>query len=212
MLSKRLFGLLCWLSFIVTVFFVLQMPETVPTHWNIKGEIDGYGSRYVYLFIGLLPLLTYYGMALTRKIDPKQDRLNTNPKVYELFRNILSMFMVLLNGVCLYSVFNPSVDVGMLTSIPIGVLFIIMGNYMPQIPQNYFLGVRFPWAIDNEIVWKKTQRVGGYSFIVSGIILIIAGMIKSTLFIYVVLAVCLFDILGVGIYSYLVYKKVSQNK
>lgn len=211
-MRKHWFLGLCVISFFVSLYFIVKMPEVVPIHWNSQGQVDGYGSRWTYLISALLPVGTYLGMGVTRKIDPKQKQLNRNPQVYEFFRCLLSVFMIVMNSITILSVYNHRIDISLVMSLMIGLLMIIMGNYMPRIPQNYFLGVRFPWAIDNEYVWNKTQRMGGYCFVVSGLMMIICGVVKSEYLVWVALAVVILDVVAMAIYSYQIYKKVKDNE
>lgn len=211
MTFKKIFYLILAVSFGISIYFVLQMPEVVPVHWNAAGEIDGYGSRYFYALFACLPMLVYLGMGFTRKIDPKQKQLKRNEEAYEMFRYITSGFMILLNAVILLSAMNTKVDVPVIISGVTGLMFIVMGNYLPRIPQNYFVGIKLPWTIDNEYVWTKTHRVGGYVFILSGILMILSGFIKSNLSVVIVLITVFANVFGLAVYSYILYKKTVSN-
>jgi uncharacterized membrane protein len=96
-----------------------------------------------------------------------------------------------------------NINVAMVVRIGIGLLFIVIGNFMSQIRQNYFFGVRTPWTLANETVWKKIHRIGGFSFMIEGIILII-----SSFFIGIIALVLFIAAIGIAtfyptIYSYI---------
>lgn len=89
------------------------------------------------------------------------------------------------------------------------VLFIILGNFMPQIKQNYTFGCRTPWALNDEHNWQRTQRMGGYTFVVMGIVLLVLAFLGGLLGDIATLIVLLAAVLGgsawIYLYSYLVY-------
>lgn len=175
---SRLFILIAGISFIISLVIILKLPAIVPIHWNASGEIDGYGSKWTLLFLSAMPLIIYFGMGLTRKIDPKKAKIDKRPEVYEFFRVLTSSIFIVLNAVILVGTCNLGIDISMIVPFVIGVMLIVMGNYMPRIPQNYFLGFRIPWALDNEKVWIRTQRMGGLAMVISGIVTIIAGFMR----------------------------------
>ncbi len=111
-----------------------------------------------------------------RKIDPKHQNFEKFGKVWNLFV-VLFTVMMAMSWLSELAVFGKLPDSSNLVSIlvcgGIGVLFIIMGNFMPQIKQNYTLGCRTPWALNDEHNWQRTQRMGGYTFIVMGIVLLV---------------------------------------
>ena len=80
---------------------------------------------------------------------------------------------------------------------------------MPRLPQNYFLGIKTPWTLANEMVWNKTHRIGGYSFVVMGIVLIFCCFMKSHYMMYILLGYIILEVVGIYVYSYFVYKKLQ---
>ena len=92
---------------VVTVFL---MPDTVPLHWDENWQIDGYGSRYMFLILAFIPMVIYYGMSLTKHIDPKRMNLEKRKKTYRLFQYGLTVFFLILAAFFEYSAFNPQQD------------------------------------------------------------------------------------------------------
>ena len=123
---------------------------------------------------------------------------------------MLSVFFIVIGFLFESLVFYPQVDVKMILSIIFGCLFILMGNYMPKLPQSYFLGVRTPWTLANEYVWKKTHQVCGYLFVVTGIMVIILGFFNTVLAFIFLIAMVIIDAIFSYVYSYMLYKK-RQN-
>ncbi|MFQ6861801.1 MAG: SdpI family protein [Beduini sp.] len=209
---SRLFILIAGISFIISLVIILKLPAIVPIHWNASGEIDGYGSKWTLLFLSAMPLIIYFGMGLTRKIDPKKAKIDKRPEVYEFFRVLTSSIFIVLNAVILVGTCNLGIDISMIVPFVIGVMLIVMGNYMPRIPQNYFLGFRIPWALDNEKVWIRTQRMGGLAMVISGIVTIIAGFMRGDIAYIIMLGVTAGSILWATIDSYIYFKRVTKKE
>ncbi len=208
-----------WFNYVLILFALIMsaciflLPETVPVHWNVHGEIDGYGSRLLYVVISVLPLIIYYGMDFTKKIDPKYENIKKKEDIYELFKYFLTvLFMVLAVVMYLLAMDAIKVNASILISVIMGSMFVVMGNYMPKVPQNYFLGIRTPWAIENEIVWKKTHRMGGHLFVLCGICICVSAFISSSMMVVMVLISSVGLSIGLYAYSYLVYKKLRKEE
>ena len=148
-----------------------------------------------------------------RKIDPKHQNFEKFGKVWNLFVVLFTVMMAAFSWLSDLAVFGKLPDSSNLVSIlvcgGIGVLFIILGNFMPQIKQNYTFGCRTPWALNDEHNWQRTQRMGGYTFVVMGIVLLVLAFLGGLLGDIATLIVLLAAVLGgsawIYLYSYLVY-------
>lgn len=207
---KRIISIVIWIMSVILAGLVFMMPMVVPMHWNSEWQIDGYGSRYMMLIFALLPLVVYYGMELTKRIDPKKKDFQNKEKTYDLFQCGLSLFFIALGFFLECMVLFPQLNGNILMMVLLGGMLVLMGNYMPRIPQNYFLGIKTPWTLANEYVWNKTHKIGGYSFVILGIIFIIGGLLDLS-FMYVVVIMLVVDVIIVYGYSYYVYKKTGEN-
>lgn len=211
-MKKKWFDYVLLFITFIFVSLIFFMPEIVPVHWGINGDVDRYGSRYELIIIAFLPIITYYGMSFTKKIDPKYENIKEKDDIYEFFRMLLTVFFIVL---CIFVYMfsanlikiNGSVVIGVL----IGCMFIAIGNYMPKVPQNYFLGIKTPWAIENEVVWQKTHRMGGHLFVLEGLIVCVCVFVELKAMVYIILgsSVCL--TLFLTMYSYNVYKKLKEE-
>lgn len=209
---SKLFILIAAISFLISFMVVVQLPSIVPVHWNASGKIDGYGSKWTLLILAAMPLIIYVGMGVTRKIDPKKANIDKRPEVYEFFRVMTSSIFIVLNAVILMVTCNQDMDISMMIPFVTGIMLIVMGNYMPRIPQNYFLGFRIPWALDNEKVWIHTQRMGGLALVISGIVTIIAGFMRGDMAYIIMIGVTVGSILWATIDSYLYFKRVTKKE
>jgi uncharacterized membrane protein len=186
-------------------------PEQVPMHWNFAGEVDSYGSRAVGAF--LMPAMAaviYLVMLGLPFLDPRKARYAQFARTYHIFKALLVAFFALLYALISASSLGYPVNIGIVMPIAIGLLFIVMGNYMSKIKPNWFMGIRTPWTLSSESVWNKTHRAGGKIFIGGGLLFILEPFLPRTyqapVFIFVI-ALLLVGTLG---YSYVAYR--SEKK
>lgn len=194
--------------FVVTVLLVVGVfffSETVPIHWNASWQVDGYGSRYTLLILAFLPMVVYYGMSLTKRIDPRKDVLKYRGRTYDTIQKYLSFFFILLVIFFYYMTLKPESNGTILISFILGGMFIMLGNYMPTVPKNYFLGIKTPWTLASEVVWKKTHKVAGYCYVLAGVLIIVGGLIDMYWVIFASIGVAT---VYVFIYSYIEFKRL----
>lgn len=200
------------LPFIYLVYIWNELPEKVPMHWNIKGEIDRFGEKSELLLIPiLLPLLIYIIFLIVPKIDPK-NKISKMGNKYQHIKILLTTFMSILALIIIYSAKNQSFENPNYIVLLIGILYIILGNYFKTIKANYFIGIRTPWTLENETVWKETHKLGGKMWFVGGIIVVIASLILDkqpnfTLFMIITGIITIIPIT----YSYLEFKKIEKT-
>tara|TARA_R110002167_G_C12655880_1_gene649514 strand:- start:314 stop:958 length:645 start_codon:yes stop_codon:yes gene_type:complete len=196
------------LPFIYLAYIWNDLPKKVPIHWNGEGEIDGYGDKVSLILIPiLLSLLTYVILILIPIIDPKGKIKNMGEK-YESIKFILIFFMSFLALFILYSSHSQTITNPNILFILIGFLFVFLGNYMKTIKPNYFIGIRTPWTLENETVWKRTHKLAGIMWFLAGILIIILSLIlgKRLNRILFIVITCIISIVPI-IYSYIQFKK-----
>lgn len=200
--------ILILISIIATVLIYSGLPEKIPTHWNIRGKIDSYSSKSFIWFTALLPLGIYLLMVYVPEIDPRRESYRKHKKAYKILMNILVPFFIMIHWIVIFSALGYQVSVARIIPIGIGILFIVIGNYMGQIRPNYTFGIRIPWTLADETVWKKTHRVGSFAFILSGLIFIISGIINKPYSFILAISSIFVTLIYTVVYSYLEYKKI----
>lgn len=185
-------------------------PDQVPVHWNLKGEVDRYGSKYEIWILMLLPAITYFIFWLIPKIDPKK-RMEEMGNKYEQIK-----FFIVATTSVIAIYFLYAIDKGKMVNtefvfVVVGFILIILGNYLPSIKPNYFMGVRTPWTLENNEVWKLTHRIAGKLFVVLGIITTVLALIfpTETFFWYFFVLVILI-IAYLFWYSYKMFREITQ--
>ena len=201
------------LPFIYLAYIWNSLPEQVPMHWNLKGEIDDWGSKYSLIGLAfLLPVFTYVLMLVIPKIDPKKSMESMGGK-YNQFKFILVAFMSFVVLVVMYISINQKLSNPNMIVILVGTLFVFMGNYFKVIKQNYFIGIKTPWTLENEEVWKLTHLLAGKMWVIGGIIIVICSLIlpENINFYFLISITAVISIVPI-VYSYLIYKKLKNTK
>jgi len=199
------------LPFIYLAYIWKELPEKVPMHWDINGEINRYGEKIELLIIPIiLPLLIYVIFLVVPKIDPK-NKLNKMGNKLQTLKILMTTFMSILALFIIYSAKNQSFANPNYIVLLIGILYIILGNYFKTIKANYFIGIRTPWTLENETVWKETHKLGGKMWFLGGIIVVISSLIldKQTNFTLFMVITGIITIIPIA-YSYFKFKNLIK--
>ncbi len=200
------------LPFIYLAYVWNDLPDKVPLHWNISGEIDKYGNKAELILIPmLLPLLTYLIFLIVPKIDPK-SKLDKMGNKFQTLKFLLTMFMSVLALFIIYLAKNRSFDNSNYIVLLVGLLYLILGNYFKTVKANYFIGIRTPWTLENETVWKETHKLGGKLWFIGGLLIIISSLIleKQLNFILFIVITAIITLVPV-VYSYLKFQKIKKH-
>lgn len=185
----------------------------IPIHWNAAGEVDGYGNKFVGLF--LMPLITTAVVLLFSQIpaiDPKGANILRSGKAYYITWLAIVVLQLLIHGVTIASILGWQTNIGRIIPAGVGVLFIILGNYLGKIRPNYTMGIRTPWTLASDLSWNKTHRLGGKLFIFTGLLMLAAMLFPlSEMWVYIMLSALFGSLIVLTLYSYLVWKQ-DPNK
>ena len=165
-------------TFLLGILMYNKLPESIPIHWNFAGEVDGYGNKFIGTFmVPLIMIALWLAMIYLPKIDPKKENYNKFDKSYKLFQSILLTFFFIMQIIVVLSAMGYNISINRLMPIVLGVLMILIGNYIPKAKSNFFYGIKTPWTLSSEVSWRKTHRLGGKLFVLSGLISIVSQFI-----------------------------------
>lgn len=165
-------------TFLLGILMYNKLPESIPIHWNFAGEVDGYGNKFIGTFmVPLIMIALWLAMIYLPKIDPKKENYNKFDKSYKLFQSILLTFFFIMQIIVVLSAMGYNISINRVMPIVLGVLMILIGNYIPKAKSNFFYGIKTPWTLSSEVSWKKTHRLGGKLFVLSGLISIVSQFI-----------------------------------
>ncbi len=180
-----------------------KLPAQIPTHWNAKGQIDGWSSKAFAVFglSGILLALQWLCVLCTLA-DPK--RANHDGKILHLIFWIIPVLSLVLYTATYCIALGLSLRMEVIISMLMGLLFVIIGNYMPKCKQNYTIGIKVPWTLNSEENWNKTHRLAGWLWVGCGFAMIPLSFLGAFLiFFCVVIAMVAVPL----VYSYILYRK-----
>jgi len=198
------------LPFVYLTYIWNELPNQVPMHWNASGEIDRWGDKSeLLMMLFMLTGITYFVFLIIPYIDPKQKLQSMGNKLNNL-RLILGLFMSALAIYILYSVQQKTSNPVLIFPL-IGLLFAFLGNYFKTIKPNYFIGIRTPWTLENEEVWKKTHVMGGKLWFIGGLLMALTFVLPNEMQLYTFLGITAVISIVPIVYSYLEFKKIKNQ-
>lgn len=205
--------LLVIISFVASFYFYANFPERVITHWGFDGRPDGWSSpAFAAFFFPALILGMYLLFLLLPFADPKKERYAEFAGTYQLFRIIFVLFFVGIYFIASLSNLGFNLPVGTWVPILVGLLFVVIGNYLGKIKLNWYVGIKTPWTLSSEAVWNKTHRLAGKVFVIGGLILALEIFASKNFQFPLLLMVIIGIVLIPTIYSYILYRKEKQEK
>lgn len=204
--------LIVLLPFLYLAYIWNDLPEQVPLHWNVNGEIDRYGDKSELIMIPfLLPVLVYVIFLAVPVIDPKKKIAQMGGK-YNRIKVLITVFMSVLALFIIHTAKTGSFSNPNILVLLIGILYLIFGNYFKTIKANYFIGIRTPWTLENETVWNDTHKMAGVLWFIAGIILIFSSLVLETkLNFNLFLAITLVIVLIPVAYSYMRFNTLKKD-
>jgi len=201
------------IMFILAFYFYGHLPDKVISHWGADGQADGYSSKNFHTFF--FPLLTigiYLLFKYLPKIDPKRRNYEKFDLSYHGFRLVIIAFFVAMFIISSLINLGYNINISVAVSNLVGVLFIFIGLIIKNIEQNWFMGIRTPWTLSSETVWKKTHALAQKVFILMGIIFFALPYLPVAYFAYFIILLVVIMVFGTFGYSYWLYKKEEHNK
>lgn len=197
------------LMFLAGAILYSYLPDILPVHWDFNGEPNNWWPKIygVWLIPGM-SLIFMILFPILQRIDPKSQNYPGFAKAWAVIQTSILGMLAYMYGVTLFVTFYPAYNamVGRLVVFGIGLLFVILGNYMGKIRQNYFVGLKTPWTLNDPEVWQKSQRLAGWVFVLAGLLIIIEAIIWLAVA-YVFFAIILLTVFVPIIYSYLLSRK-----
>ena len=182
-----------------------RLPEQFPIHFNAAGEVDGWSSKAFGVF-GLPLILVAFqwlcGLG-SLKMDPKAE--NLEGKVFSLVLWIIPVLSVVLHALVYCTALGMEMNVQIFMPLLVGVMMVIIGNWLPKCKQTYTLGIKLPWTLADEDNWNRTHRFAGPIWVVCGMLIVVCGLIGGA-FLWVMPAAFVVMIAAPTLYSFLLFK------
>jgi len=196
------------LSFAVAAALYNRLPPSIPIHWNAAGEANGFAPKSWGAF--LMPVVTaalYLLFRIVPRISPNGFRVARFRRVYEIFETAILAFQLFVTVLILLAGAGVKVPMARAVYAGVGLLFVVLGNFMGKITRNFFVGIRTPWTLASDEVWLRTHRLGGKLFVLAGLGLCASGLLGGGL-VPLLAAIAIAGVVPV-IYSYFLYRRIE---
>lgn len=210
-------GFIFWFSYLIAIAVIAwgvtvygQLPAQIAMHWDINGQPDNFAPKWQLVWIGLLVIAIPLLMDLIPYIDPRRKNYNYFSQSYQMIKLGITGFMAFVAILSIQTNLGGNMLSTSLMGLSLGLLFMLIGNYLAKVRSNFFVGIRTPWTLSSDEVWRKTHRMGGWMFFLVGLATVIGGLVLSGkyLFVIVITGAVLVSV-GTMVYSYLLYRKLQ---
>ncbi len=184
-----------------------RLPNEIATHFGTNNQPDGFSSKAFAVFgLPLVMLGLHLLCILATNLDPKKQ--NISEKAISVVLWIIPLTSLILMSVTYAYALGSKIRIGFIVIMFMGILFILLGNYMPKTRQNYTFGLKIPWTLNDEENWVKTHRFAGRIMVLGGAIICATAIFENPWIFFPVVIVMTF---GPVAYSYKLYKE-KNNK
>lgn len=199
--------ILIWI-FTFTVFG--RLPDKIPMHWNISGQVDSFGPKHDIFILPSIITGIYFAMLYIPLIDPKRANYGKFAGAYRVIRAVLVIILSEVYFVSTYSALGYKIDINRMGNLIIPFMLIGFGSAMGKLRHNYFVGIRTPWTLADEEVWNKTHQLGGKLWLIAGIIGLFASFFTGTWVAVLIFVLLITAVIVPVVYSYIVFKNKEK--
>jgi uncharacterized membrane protein len=209
--SEIIVILIVLFSFLIGLYFYPKMPEKIASHWNARGEVDGYMSKFWGIFLMPFVLIgLFFLFFLMPRIDPLRGNIKKFRKYYDGFIILFFIFMLSIFFHIILWNLGTKIKINLIFPVGIAVLFFYVGILCDNAKRNWFIGIRTPWTLSSDVVWDKTHKIGGILFKIAGLIAAL-GIFFENLAIYFVLIPVISVAIFTLVYSYFEYQNEMRK-
>lgn len=184
-----------------------MLPERVASHWGVDGQVNGYSSRtFATIFVpALMAVLAALLLALPR-LDPLRRNIESFRATYHRFVLVLLAFLLILHAVTIAWNLGYQVSIGTVLPVLLGGVFFAAGHLMQRSERNWFIGLRTPWTLSSDEVWRAANGRAGLLFKACGVVAILSALVPSYSFWFIIVPVLVATLYSVA-YSYVLYRR-----
>ncbi len=198
-------------GFIVSIAFYPKLPDRMASHWNAQGQVDDSMSRPVGAFFApCIMVFLAASFMLIVKIDPLKANIARFMNYYEGFILFMMAFLLIIHIWMLLWNVGIETSPNLIMPVLMGALFFFIGVISEKVEPNWFIGIRTPWTLSNDLVWKKTHEFSAVLLKIAGIVML-AGILFGQWAILFIIIPVIPAVLIPCVYSYVIYKKVTAE-
>lgn len=204
-------ALIILIGLATSFYFYNSLPAQIATHWNAQGIADGYGGKIVGLFlIPFISIAIFFLYLVIPHLDPLRENIQRFRGYYDLTFITIIVFMLYVHVLTIIFNLGYVFNFSLMIVPAIGVLLIMMGFILQNSRRNWFVGIRTPWTLSSDEVWRKTHILGGKLFKISGVITLIGLFFPKQTIWFVISPILISAIVSI-VYSYIVYRQLKKK-
>ena len=191
------------LPMVIGLYLWNKLPEQIPVHWNVYGEVDGWGSRSTLVFA--FPLFTIglqWLCVLTTSFDKKSGGMKGKP--IQLVLWVCPYVSMVVHTLVYTKILGYDLDAKVIMPLSMGLMFMVIGNLLPKCKRNRNIGIKLPWTLADDENWNKTHRLAGKLWVLGGAVMMASSLLGSHIIFF---SITLFMGLIPTVYSYLLDRK-----
>ena len=196
LVAPMIFGMIVW----------NKLPESMPIHWGVHGEVNGWSSKPFAVFVLPLLILAIHGVCIFASRKDFRNK-KQSPKVMGLVLWICPLLSLLANSLTYAVALGKEINVLFVVSLTMGALSVLIGNYLPKCQQNRIVGIRIIWTLKNEANWNATHRFAGKAWVIGGLLLMASSLLPYSILPWAMIALLVVFIGLPVLYSYRFHKK-----
>ena len=197
----------------ISVWAYPRLPPTVATHWGLDGTPDGYSSRL--MAVSIMPLVLVFMTVIFNvlpKVDPRRENYARFLSSYWLIANAVIVFLLVAHAMIIASGLGFDVKIDRLMPLGVGLLFVFLGNYLTRVEPNWFIGIRTPWTLSSDSVWRRTHRTGGWLMVIGGLVLAASAFVPRPAFLVLLVATIVIVAVIPIVQSYVLWKREQHDR
>lgn len=196
-------SIIMMIPMVVGIMLWDRLPDVMATHFGTNNIPNGWSSKAFTVFgLPLMLLAVHLITILVTLNDPKKQ--NIGKKMLGFLFWIVPVVSLIVTGATYGYALGMAVDIGMICNVLVGVLFVVIGNYMSKNRQNYTVGIKLPWTLSSQENWNRTHRLASKLWIAAGLIFIVNGFLEYSGMILILIGIMVVIPMA---YSFALYKK-----
>src|SRR2546427_7267174 len=190
-----------------------RLPARVATHWDIHGTPDGYSSRLFAVLITPVILVVINGVfRILPRLAPGRANYEKFQDTYWLIANAVALFLLGVHVLVMINGLGRPVAMSRLMPVAVGLLFVVLGNSLSRVQPTWFVGIRTPWTLSSDTVWRKTHRTGGFTFVIAGVVMLTAAFVSGPLVWILLAAAAVLAVAVPVVQSYVLWRREQHEK
>ena len=194
----------CVLPIVLGAFLYNKLPDSIAPSFDMNFKPNDYSSKWqtVFMIPSFLLLMNVFVWFII-EADPKRAAING--KIKSIARWIIPVLSCFVQSAMLLYAIDQNINLVRFLPLLIGLLIILIGNYLPKCKQNYTTGIKLPWTLSSEENWNRTHRLAGKLFIIAGFVMTLSTFLNISS--YIPIAILIIAAAVSTIYSYILYRK-----